>query len=408
MGIADIRTTVVVERVIVRVSKAALAWAMGEALAHPSRTWCAGGRALRVGSTVVLALHRFDRSGAMLGCSNPPRITLRRSQRWLPPASATCLSVRTAGTSDGRDWLELLVMPRASGSPELWGIYWPGHGHPRPDLVVKTTPDSRVVLPRESTSRLDDPIGPVLPRTAPTLQGDDATRAWLSLHVAIAGAGRSGSMIAECLASQWVRRITLIDDDILELGNLDGMSLVSQRSVGKTKVEAVGRGLVERFPELAVTAVPEGFPSPRSIAAAASADVLVTAIDRARPRLEAASLARSLLQLHLDVGTGGPGFGPAGSDVRILLPQGRCILCLGGAAEEGRRGARIPGNSGRFINGVAAHVGVQLVLDAVAGNRRDSAWIQIATGGRDTPLQTQDIPARRVGGTCPWCGTSSS
>ena len=62
--------------------------------------------------------------------------------------------------------------------------------------------------------------------------------ALLSSHVAIVGLGGLGSPVALYLASSGVGRLTLVDDDIVELGNLQRQIIHSETNLGDLKVQS--------------------------------------------------------------------------------------------------------------------------------------------------------------------------
>ncbi len=66
-------------------------------------------------------------------------------------------------------------------------------------------------------------------------------------HVAVVGVGALGSFIADMLARSGVRRLTLVDHDVVEPGNVV-RHLVGPDTVGLPKVEAVRRHIAARGP----------------------------------------------------------------------------------------------------------------------------------------------------------------
>ena len=62
--------------------------------------------------------------------------------------------------------------------------------------------------------------------------------ALLSSHVAIVGLGGLGSPVALYLASSGVGRLTLVDDDVVELGYLQLQIFHSENSLGDLKVHS--------------------------------------------------------------------------------------------------------------------------------------------------------------------------
>ena len=63
--------------------------------------------------------------------------------------------------------------------------------------------------------------------------------ALLRSHVAIIGLGGLGSPAALYLASSGVGRLTLVDDDTVELGNLQRQIIHSETNLGDLKVQSL-------------------------------------------------------------------------------------------------------------------------------------------------------------------------
>jgi len=98
-------------------------------------------------------------------------------------------------------------------------------------------------------------------------------------RVTIVGAGGSGSLTALLLVAAGVRKVRIIDGDVVELSNLGRQLPYNARDVGTAKVDALARALLERDPEVAVESHNE-YVSGRATARrllAGSSIVLVTA-----------------------------------------------------------------------------------------------------------------------------------
>ena len=74
-------------------------------------------------------------------------------------------------------------------------------------------------------------------------------------RVAVVGAGGLGCPAAIGLALAGVRRLRLIDDDVVDISNLPRQVLHSADDVGRPKVESAAEALRRRFPEVQVEAV---------------------------------------------------------------------------------------------------------------------------------------------------------
>jgi molybdopterin/thiamine biosynthesis adenylyltransferase len=185
------------------------------------------------------------------------------------------------------------------------------------------------------------------------------------------------------------------------------MALVGAAAVGRPKVEALGRALVRRFPDLAVTTLRAEFPTAEAVRLVAPAEVLVTTTDADAPRLAAGRLARSLLQIHVDIGTSTDRWSrTSGADVRVCLPSDRCLLCMGGVASRDLyREPRRPGTSSRLINAAATHVAIELLAAILAGGQDRSRWVRLECGWAGGILASREAAPDA---TCPWCGVQDS
>jgi hypothetical protein len=76
------------------------------------------------------------------------------------------------------------------------------------------------------------------------------------LRVALLGAGALGSSLAEMLARAGINQIALVDDDLLEAGNVC-RHLATLADIGKSKVHVVAERLRQISPTIRVTAVEE-------------------------------------------------------------------------------------------------------------------------------------------------------
>lgn len=257
-----------------------------------------------------------------------------------------------------------------------------------------------------------DPCAPALwPRSYPVV-GPTHWDSWRDLVVAVVGCGRTGSAVAGSLVAQDIRRLVLIDDDLLGESNLDGMPMARHRDVGLPKVDALSGALRRlRGARLRVETVRAPLESPRSVAALAGADVVVSSVDCDPPRILAAALSRRLLQLHLDIGTASDALrGVCGADVRLGCPWGPCLLCAGGVANMandaiGTTGNRPAGTSSRSINSVAAEVGVRMLVNLVhwGGSTR---WLRLRLDA-DASVTTSSPDPGQPAPACALCGTAT-
>ena len=98
-------------------------------------------------------------------------------------------------------------------------------------------------------------------------------------HVAIIGAGGLGSPVAMYLASAGVGRLTIVDDDTVELSNLQRQLLHTDSDIGRTKVDSAADTLRAIKPDVRIDALAARLDKRQLEPLAADADILVDASD---------------------------------------------------------------------------------------------------------------------------------
>jgi molybdopterin/thiamine biosynthesis adenylyltransferase len=101
----------------------------------------------------------------------------------------------------------------------------------------------------------------------------------LAAHALIIGAGGLGSPAALYLAASGVGRITLVDDDAVDLTNLQRQIMHTTARVGMPKVESGREAMLQLNPEISVTALRERVASARLAELVGSADVVLDCSD---------------------------------------------------------------------------------------------------------------------------------
>lgn len=102
---------------------------------------------------------------------------------------------------------------------------------------------------------------------------------FLAAHVLIIGAGGLGSPAAMYLASAGVGRITLVDNDEVDLTNLQRQIMHSTQRVGQSKALSGKEALHQINPDVDVTALIERVEGDRLQSLVASADVVLDCSD---------------------------------------------------------------------------------------------------------------------------------
>lgn len=99
---------------------------------------------------------------------------------------------------------------------------------------------------------------------AELLVGDEGTERLKKAHVLIVGLGGVGSFAAEFIARSGVGSMTIVDGDDIDITNINRQLPALHSTVGKQKVEEVGKRLLDINPELKLTQIDE-FLSPERV-----------------------------------------------------------------------------------------------------------------------------------------------
>lgn len=167
--------------------------------------------------------------------------------------------------------------------------------------------------------------------------------------VAVVGAGGLGSPCLQYLASAGVGQITLIDDDVVSLSNLQRQTLFATGDVGRPKVEAAAERLLALNPHIVVEPIQARLTAETAAALLSQHDVIADGCDNFRTRSDV-NRAAVKLGIPLVSAAIGPFEGQLGVFAGHLQNQ-PCYACFVGLPED------MPGTS-------CADIGV---LGAVAG-----------------------------------------
>jgi len=154
----------------------------------------------------------------------------------------------------------------------------------------------------------------------------------LCAHVTVIGAGGIGSPALLYLAAAGIRHLTIIDDDVVSLSNLQRQVLFADSEVGQPKVEVAARRLRALNPEVAIEARRMRTAADNVAGAIAGSNVIIDGSDNFATRLtvaDAATAARIPLvsaaigQFHGQIGT-----------FMGWLPDKPCYRCFVGDAHD--------------------------------------------------------------------------
>lgn len=115
----------------------------------------------------------------------------------------------------------------------------------------------------------------------------------LAGHAVVIGAGGIGSPALHYLAGAGVGRLTIIDDDQVDLSNLQRQTLFGTNDIGSAKVAAAAAALARLNPDVAVVPQPVRIDAGNAAALIAGADVVIDGSDNFATRLAVADAAHT-------------------------------------------------------------------------------------------------------------------
>jgi len=115
--------------------------------------------------------------------------------------------------------------------------------------------------------------------------GGEGQRRLLDAHVALVGAGGIGCPALQYLAAAGVGRLSVIDDDIVSLDNLQRQILFGTADVGRRKVEVAGETVGRLNPDVRFGGVRERLTAANASGLLAGATVVVDGSDNFATRL---------------------------------------------------------------------------------------------------------------------------
>ena len=163
------------------------------------------------------------------------------------------------------------------------------------------------------------------------LWGQEKQRTLREASVLIAGAGAIGNEVAKNLAMLGVKRLLIVDNDVVELSNTSRMIFFDRKNQGKNKAEVLARNITNKFPHveaLAWTGSLESLPLEHLL----SADVIVCGLDNVLSRIYLAQNSRRYSVPMVDGGI----VGYQGRVQVYAPPDTPCPLCAFPSSDYGR------------------------------------------------------------------------
>jgi molybdopterin/thiamine biosynthesis adenylyltransferase len=231
----------------------------------------------------------------------------------------------------------------------------------------------------------------------------------LASHALVIGAGGLGSPVALYLGSAGVGTITIVDDDIVDLTNLQRQVAHNLQRVGAPKAQSAAQTIAAINPEVRVVALQERADAARLDALVAAADVVVDCSDNfaTRQAVNAACVA------HAKPLVSGAAIGFDGQisvyDIRDRASPGPgtnpCYACVFAPDAE-------------FEETRCATMGVFAPLVGIIGSMQAAEALKLVAGaGSSLAGRLQMLDARSMEWTeirtsrnadCPVCGTRAS
>lgn len=124
--------------------------------------------------------------------------------------------------------------------------------------------------------------------------GEEGQRRLAAAHVAVVGAGGLGSPALLALAAAGVGSITVIDDDIVELTNLQRQLAHRVEDIGRPKTASAERAILALSPGAVVTSVAERLDTANATRLLGEAHLVVDTSDSFATRRDVAAAAEAL------------------------------------------------------------------------------------------------------------------
>lgn len=124
--------------------------------------------------------------------------------------------------------------------------------------------------------------------------GEEGQRRLSAAHVAVVGAGGLGSPVLLALAAAGIGRLTVIDDDIVELTNLQRQLAHRVDDIGTPKTVSAARAITALAPSAVVTQMSDRLDGGNAVRLLGGADVVVDTSDSFQTRRHVAAATEAL------------------------------------------------------------------------------------------------------------------
>lgn len=158
------------------------------------------------------------------------------------------------------------------------------------------------------------------------LVGEENIQKLNQAHVIVFGVGGVGGYVVEALVRSGIGHITIVDNDVVSLSNLNRQIIATQETIGQKKVDVMKKRILSINPQCDVTALDMFYlPETADQIDLSSYDYVVDAIDTITSKIELAVRCNQKIPLISSMGTGNK-MNPALLEVSDLYKTSVCPL----------------------------------------------------------------------------------
>lgn len=137
------------------------------------------------------------------------------------------------------------------------------------------------------------------------LVGEDNIQKLNQSHVIVFGVGGVGGYVVEALVRSGIGHITIVDNDVISLSNLNRQIIATQETIGQKKVDVMKKRILSIHPECDVTTLDMFYlPETADQIDLSQYDYVVDAIDTITSKIELAVRCDQKIPLISSMGTG--------------------------------------------------------------------------------------------------------
>ena len=137
------------------------------------------------------------------------------------------------------------------------------------------------------------------------LVGEDNIQKLNQSHVIVFGVGGVGGYVVEALVRSGIGHITIVDNDVVSLSNLNRQIIATQETIGQKKVDVMKKRILSIHPECEVTTLDMFYlPETADQIDLSQYDYVVDAIDTITSKIELAVRCDQKIPLISSMGTG--------------------------------------------------------------------------------------------------------